>query len=131
LASSFCASAQEAARAQVVCCHSSIFAGNTSGLEHLGTLSSDVRIAVAWDKPEPPSPQLLRRVAPEWRNPYFRLADLASVEWAHRSGMGVSVWTVDSWQDIAWTLDAVIFNHVVRVVEELARRRAPKARANP
>jgi glycerophosphoryl diester phosphodiesterase len=112
-----------------------IFAGNTSGLEHLRTLSPDVRIALTWDKPERPSPQLLRRVEPEWWNPYFRLADPASVEWAHRSGMGVSVWTVDSRRDIAWALDAgvdaVISNQVVRVVEELARRQVPTARANP
>jgi glycerophosphoryl diester phosphodiesterase len=112
-----------------------MFAGNTAGLEQLRTLSPYVRIALTWDKPELPSPQLLGRVKPEWWNPYFRLADAASVEWAHGRGMGVSVWTVDNPRDIAWALDAgvdaVISNQVARVVEELAGRRAPATGPNP
>ncbi|MHB1497653.1 MAG: glycerophosphodiester phosphodiesterase [Acidimicrobiales bacterium] len=108
-----------------------IFAGNTSGLQHLRELSADLRIALTWDKIELPSRALIQGLRPEWWNPYYRLASPAAVEWAHTSGMGVSVWTVDSRRDIARVLDAgadaVISNQVARVVEELAGRRAQPA----
>lgn len=105
-----------------------IFAGNTSGLQHLRGLSPDLRIALTWDKIELPAPALLHELRPEWWNPYYRLATPAAVEWAHTSGMGVSVWTVDNRRDIARMLDtgvdAIISNQVARVIEELAGRAA-------
>lgn len=109
-----------------------LFAGQTAGLAHIRERSDAARIALTWDKSELPSRELLKRVKPEWWNPYHRLATRKAIEWAHHAGMAVSVWTVDSRAAIARALDAgasaIISNRVATVVQELAgRRKRPPA----
>jgi glycerophosphoryl diester phosphodiesterase len=102
------------------------FAGSTAGLARIRGRSSAARIALTWDRRELPTRELLQRIRPDWWNPYHHLATPEAVGWAHRCGMGLSVWTVDRRRDIARALaagvDAVISNQVARAVAEVARR---------
>jgi glycerophosphoryl diester phosphodiesterase len=107
-----------------------VFAGNTEALRRLRQLAPSARIALTWDHPHLPEHALLTETRPEWFNPYWRLVTPAVVEQMHKSGLGVSVWTVDGPSDIRRALDlgvdAVISNQVARLVAEVRRTTVPR-----
>jgi glycerophosphoryl diester phosphodiesterase len=89
-------------------------------------MSPSARIALSWDRPELPGPELLAGTKPEWFNPRWRLAPPSVVDHLHEAGIGVSVWTVDRRRYMKRVLragvDAVITNRTERLVPLLARR---------
>jgi len=107
-----------------------VFAGNTEALRRLRQLAPSARIALTWDHPHLPEDGLLTETRPEWFNPYWRLVTPAVLEQMHKSGLGVSVWTVDGPSDIRKALDlgvdAVISNQVARLVAEVHRTAVPR-----
>ena len=103
-----------------------IFAGHTGAMARLRQMSPSARIALSWDRPELPGPELLAGTKPEWFNPRWRLAPPSVVDHLHEAGIGVSVWTVDRRRYMKRVLragvDAVITNRTERLVPLLARR---------
>ena len=103
-----------------------IFAGHTGAMARLRQMSPSARIALSWDRPELPGPELLAGTKPEWFNPRWRLAPPSVVDHMHEAGIGVSVWTVDRRRYMKRVLragvDAVITNRTERLVPLLARR---------
>ena len=103
-----------------------IFAGHTGAMARLRQMSPSARIALSWDRPELPGPELLAGTKPEWFNPRWRLAPPSVVAHLHEAGIGVSVWTVDRRRYMKRVLragvDAVITNRTERLVPLLARR---------
>jgi glycerophosphoryl diester phosphodiesterase len=90
-----------------------LFAGETHALrEHSGS----ARIALTWDRVEPPGAETLAFFRPEYFNPYFQLLTASLADDMHAAGIGVSVWTVDHPRDMRAVIvqgaDAVITNRI-------------------
>lgn len=101
----------------------SLFAGHLQGLRWLRQTRPDARIALSWDRREPPSSELLDELRPEFFNPRFDLLDKAALSSMHGRGIGVCVWTVDDEEKmrelIGLGADAIITNRAAVLVKLL------------
>ena len=120
------ASAAEAHRSRAM--GRCIFAGHTSGLLHVRGQFPQARLALSWERTDPPPAELLSALAPEYFNPHWRLARPDVVTRMHEAGREVSVWTVNQrWlmkRVLAAGVDAVITDKVSRLKAHLARAQA-------
>lgn len=93
-----------------------VFAGHIDGLLDVRRRWPQARIALSWDRVEPPGPDLLAVLRPEFFNPAWRLVDRQLVDRMHAAGYGVSTWTVDSPSNMVRLLDmgvdAIITNRL-------------------
>ncbi len=98
----------------------SLFAGATHPLRRH---AADARIALSWERVEPPERTELEFLRPEFFNPYFQLLTAQVADDMHARGIGICVWTVDHPGDMAAVLaqgaDAVITNRIATLVELL------------
>jgi glycerophosphoryl diester phosphodiesterase len=99
--------------------------GNVAALQQLRAASREARIGLTWlDGPEPPL-ALLHELRAEYWNPMFGLLSADGVAAAHRAGVRVSTWTVDSPADMTRVLeagvDAVVSNRIAALVAHLGR----------
>jgi glycerophosphoryl diester phosphodiesterase len=98
--------------------------GNVDGHRRIRALAPDARIALSWDRREPPPESLLDELEVEYFNPAWELVDPALVEAMHARGLGVSTWTVDDDETmrhvVGLGVDAVITNRIGALVELLA-----------
>ena len=93
-----------------------VFAGPTDGLLEIRRQWPQARIALTWTRLEPPDPDLLAVLQPEFFNPNWCLIDQQTVDRMHANGYRVSAWTVDSPSNMARLLamgvDAIITNRL-------------------
>jgi len=105
-----------------------VFAGNTDGQLDIRLRWPQARIALSWDRTEPPDQDLLATLRPEFFNPTWHLVDRELVDRMHAAGYRVSTWTVDSPSNMVRLLemgvDAIITN---RLRHLLAIRAEPTA----
>lgn len=112
-----------------------VFAGPTEGLLEIRRQWPQARIALTWTRLEPPDPDLLAVLRPEFFNPNWCLIDQQTVDRMHANGYRVSAWTVDSPSNMARLLamgvDAIITNrlsHLLTVRAHTSGYRAHPAR---
>lgn len=106
-----------------------IFAGHTAGLFQLRKDFPRARLALSWERPDPPPAQLFAALKPEYFNPHWRLARPDVVRRMHEAGFGVSTWTVNHrWsmrRVLSAGVDAVITDKVSRLAALLAQAGGP------
>lgn len=107
----------------------SLFAGKLDGLLWLRHARPAARIALSWDRRELPDDDLLGELRPEYFNPRVDLASEAAIVAMHERGVGVSTWTVDDEQVMAWLVergvDAIITNRIAILADLLGHTGAP------
>jgi glycerophosphoryl diester phosphodiesterase len=93
-----------------------VFAGVTDALLALRRDWPQARIALSWNRIEPPDNDLLTTLRPEYFNPNKWLLDQPLIVRMHSAGYQVSTWTVDSPTDMARLMemgvDAIITNRL-------------------
>jgi glycerophosphoryl diester phosphodiesterase len=93
-----------------------VFAGVTEALLELRRDWPQARIALSWDRFEPPDDDLLTTLRPEFFNPNKWLLDQPLIDRMHSAGYRVSTWTVDSPTNMARLMemgvDAIITNRL-------------------
>jgi glycerophosphoryl diester phosphodiesterase len=93
-----------------------VFAGHTDAVLEIRRRWPQARIALSWNHAEPPDPDLLAVVQPEFFNPSWWLVGRQLVDRMHAAGYLVSTWTVDSPSNMARMLemgvDAIITNRL-------------------
>lgn len=99
-----------------------VFAGHADSLLRVRRRFNQARIALSWYSAQPPPPELLAAVRPEFFNPHWPLLDQTVIDEMHNRGLRVSTWTVDSPTNMARLLgmgvDALITNrlrHLLRL----------------
>ncbi len=94
-----------------------LFAGETREIRQR---SSTARIALSWERLEPPDEPTLAFYRPEYFNPHFQLLTASVADRMHAAGIRVSVWTVDHPRDMRAVIvqgaDAIITNRIAELV---------------
>ena len=72
-----------------------VFTGAPQALVPVRDAAPAALIAMSWESPLPPRPELLRRVRPDYFNLYYRWLTPGRIARLHARGMRVSTWTVD------------------------------------
>ena len=119
------------------CLAGTVFTGPPEALAGVRAAAPAAVIAMSWESPLPPRPELVRRVRPDYFNQYYRWLTPGRVARLHAKGMKVSTWTVDRAPAMAALaaagVDAIISNDLRtlrRTLAEPAPRRIA-ARARP
>jgi glycerophosphoryl diester phosphodiesterase len=103
-----------------------VFAGHIDGLLEIRRRWPQARIALSWNRFEPPSRQLLAQVRPEFFNPNCWLVNQELLDRMHADGYQVSTWTVDSPSNMARLIemgvDAIITNRLRHLLAVRAHR---------
>lgn len=103
------------------------FCGHPTALAWLRRRLPAATVMLSWYWADPPGPEVLAELRPQFFNPNHRLLDRATVERFRAGGLKVSTWTVDEparLEELAgWGVDAVTSNDVAtaRRVLDLAR----------
>lgn len=105
-----------------------LFVGDLAGLLAVRDAAPTARIGLTWTDAQPPDTDLLRRLRPEYFNPYWKLVTAPVLEAMHRKGLAVSAWTVDA-REAMTTLaeagvDALISNQIGCLVDVLRAQSA-------
>ena len=77
------------------CLEQVVFTGTPQAMAGVRAAAPAAVIAMSWESPLPPRPELLRRVRPDYFNQYHRWLTPGRIARLHARGMKVSTWTVD------------------------------------
>jgi glycerophosphoryl diester phosphodiesterase len=104
-----------------------VFAGDPAAMVDVRALAPQARIAMSWEIPQLPGPELLAEARPDYFNQLHTLLDARVVEQVHGLGMQVCAYTVDVTSRMSdlrdMGVDAIISNDIralVRTVGTLA-----------
>ena len=105
-----------------------VFTGAPDALAEIRRDAPAALIAMSWESPLPPRPELVRQVRPDYFNQYYRWLTAGRIARLHRKGMKVSTWTVDRAPAMASLaaagVDAIISNDLRTLRSTLADRSA-------
>jgi glycerophosphoryl diester phosphodiesterase len=124
------------------CLEQVVFTGSPQAMAAIRGGAATARIAMSWESPLPPRPELLRQVRPEYFNQYYRWLTPGRIARLHARGMKVSTWTVDRASTMtalaAAGVDAIISNDLRALRRALGHPATPatplppdRERANP
>jgi glycerophosphoryl diester phosphodiesterase len=114
------------------CLAQTVFTGPPEAMAAVRAAAPQAVIAMSWESPLPPRPGLLRRVRPDYLNPYYRWLGPGRIARLHARGLKVSTWTVDRAPTMAALAaagaDAIISNDP-RTLRRVLDRAVPAAAA--
>jgi glycerophosphoryl diester phosphodiesterase len=107
-----------------------MYCGGPTAMLRVRDADPHAEIALTWSSVAPPRPELLAAVGPRWLDCRFGLVDRALVDRAHRDGLLVGAWTVDTRRTmrrlLAAGVDAITTNRLDVLADELTKyRRVP------
>ncbi|MHC3470118.1 glycerophosphodiester phosphodiesterase [Streptomyces sp. 7R007] len=101
-----------------------MFCGAARAMAALRAVDEDATLFLSWYGAEPPGPDVLAAVRPQYFNPEHLFLSEAGVAAWHERGVLVSCWTVDGEarraQLLSWGVDALISNDVEGLVRSCA-----------
>ncbi|QMU69473.1 glycerophosphodiester phosphodiesterase [Streptacidiphilus sp. P02-A3a] len=107
-----------------------VFTGAWQALAEIRREAPAALIAMSWESPLPPRPELVRQVRPDYFNQYHRWLTAGRIARLHRKGLKVSTWTVDRAPAMAALaaagVDAIISNDL-RTLRRTLAARTPEA----
>lgn len=93
-----------------------IWCGNLEAMQRIRTRSADARIWMPWAHHEPPLPEHLAALRPEYVNAPHHVLSKGFVDTVHAQGLRVSAWTIDEEPFMRWAqhigVDSVTTNRL-------------------
>ena len=111
------------------CPELAVFTGPPAALAAVRAAAPRACLAMSWESPLPPRPQLLRLVRPDYFNPHHRWLTPKRISRLQGRGLKVSTWTVDCPRRMAALasagIDAIISNDL-RSLRQVLALNSPK-----
>ncbi|MFJ9620205.1 glycerophosphodiester phosphodiesterase [Streptomyces sp. NPDC101181] len=107
------------------------YTSGTAAMLRVRAADPSAEIALTWTTLAPPRPELLAAVRPRWLNYRFGLVSRELTDRAHRDGLLVSAWTVDTKRSMRRLIERGVDSITTNRIDALHRLRGPRTGTDP